>query len=433
MASDLKVLNYKFLKDYEKELVEEETFGSNSTEVASDELQPADCPCKNGRCVWKGIRKECVCNPEFGRVSDSECEYCDCGRGFNCTFNLPYRKYQKVNCICTEGYYDSGSSCRAVCNSTHPCQNGGRCLDGHCDCKKGTMGDFCESIYWCSYECRPRLIVDCVYDQKTEGYICLCKNRSLLYDYEEQVCKPCPCGEGTCKYTRPYVKPELHCDCNAGYKEFRGRCKKCDCGPNSSCEYDQKTGEKICKCEEGFATREGRCIACNCGLEKVKCDLINNTKHCYCPVGYEELHGTCEDINECLTNNTCHPTTKCINTIGSFKCECEEGYRKPEQEEFCEDINECAEDSNICKNWNSVKCVNLPGTYKCECLPGYEPTDMNVDPRKTKCQKCKYIFMENPYGIHMNAFCKYRWNITCIQKQYSSQGIEDSFTYVAES
>ncbi|GFQ78269.1 hypothetical protein TNCT_53191, partial [Trichonephila clavata] len=102
-------------------------------------------------------------------------------------------------------------------------------------------------------------------------------------------------------------------------------------------------------------------------------------------------------INECLTNNTCHPTTKCINTIGSFKCECEEGYRKPEQEEFCEDINECAEDSNICKNWNSVKCVNLPGTYKCECLPGYEPTDMNVDPRKTKCQKYKESWL--PVGI----------------------------------
>ncbi|GFU02411.1 hypothetical protein TNCV_1238941 [Trichonephila clavipes] len=103
------------------------------------------------------------------------------------------------------------------------------------------------------------------------------------------------------------------------------------------------------------------------------------------------------NINECLINNTCHPTTKCINTIGSFECECEEGYRKPEQEEFCEDINECAQDSDICKNWNSVKCVNLPGTYKCECLPGYEPTDRNVDPRKTRCQEYEESWL--PVGI----------------------------------
>ncbi|GFS64983.1 hypothetical protein TNIN_487321 [Trichonephila inaurata madagascariensis] len=78
-------------------------------------------------------------------------------------------------------------------------------------------------------------------------------------------------------------------------------------------------------------------------MDKVNCDLVNNTKHCECPVGYEDVSGSCEDINECLTNNTCHPTAKCINTIGSFECECEEGYRKPEREDACEDINEYEE------------------------------------------------------------------------------------------
>ncbi|GFQ78271.1 hypothetical protein TNCT_53201 [Trichonephila clavata] len=41
MASDLNVLDYKFLKDFENESVGEEIFGSNFTEAASDELQPA--------------------------------------------------------------------------------------------------------------------------------------------------------------------------------------------------------------------------------------------------------------------------------------------------------------------------------------------------------------------------------------------------------
>ncbi|GFY61547.1 uncharacterized protein TNIN_414931 [Trichonephila inaurata madagascariensis] len=474
MASDLSVLKYKFLKIYEKKPVEEESFRSNWTEAASDELQPADCPCENGKCVWNGTRKECVCFPEFGRrtsglnessvvlrqpehkkrspevkklkrgvpsslsenqdregrppnrsdhkrgllssissnqvvrkrnrrteenngqvlsrgsrlgpaeerplqssriqpggsssynlksreqtrkagsrssdrtvqakegpvqsrrdqsrrsssynlrrrhqsrqgvqdpedslasrrsssfevhigdiaerrlksfrvrqdgegetsngssshsvlLEPSECTMalmgidCDCGRGFNCTFKQSNKRRNWVNCICTEGYYDSGSSCRAICNSTHPCQNGGTCQDGRCKCMEQTWGDFCENIDWCS-KCTPRHVVDCVYDQKKKESACLCKNRSLVYDYIEQVCKLCPCGEGTCKYTRPYATLELHCDCNEGYKEFRGHCKKCDCGPNSSCEIDQKTGERICKCEDGFVSREGRCV-----------------------------------------------------------------------------------------------------------------------------------------------------------------------------
>ena len=33
------------------------------------------------------------------------------------------------------------------------------------------------------------------------------------------------------------------------------------------------------------------------------------------------------DINECLTSNHgCGRTQKCVNTIGSFKCQCQPGY-----------------------------------------------------------------------------------------------------------
>ncbi|GFY52704.1 uncharacterized protein TNIN_195851 [Trichonephila inaurata madagascariensis] len=51
-----------------------------------------------------------------------------------------------------------------------------------------TWGDFCENIDWCT-ECTPRHVVDCVYDQKKKEPACLCKDRSLVYDYIEQVCK----------------------------------------------------------------------------------------------------------------------------------------------------------------------------------------------------------------------------------------------------
>ncbi|GBN13393.1 hypothetical protein AVEN_13847-1 [Araneus ventricosus] len=77
----------------------------------------------------------------------------------------------------------------AFCSERQPCRNGGTCQNGKCQCMSGTHGPFCERIFWCAYECRPRLTVDCVYNQKDETYGCLCKNRSLVFDYKEGLCK----------------------------------------------------------------------------------------------------------------------------------------------------------------------------------------------------------------------------------------------------
>ncbi|GBN76587.1 hypothetical protein AVEN_64591-1 [Araneus ventricosus] len=95
-------------------------------------------------------------------------------------------------------------------------------------------------------------------------------------------------------------------------------------------------------------------------------------------------------INECETDNTCHPSATCRNTFGSFECECPDGYtghngRIVEPGEVCEDINECQESPSACWFYDHVKCVNLPGSYKCECLQGYEPTSYSNDPHRTTC------------------------------------------------
>lgn len=70
------------------------------------------------------------------------------------------------------------------------------------------------------------------------------------------------------------------------------------------------------------------------------------------------------DVDECaLNHHNCHQ--KCINTEGSFKCECHDGYQFVNGTK-CEDINECRLPISEC----SFYCENVPGSYKCTCPPG---------------------------------------------------------------
>ena len=86
------------------------------------------------------------------------------------------------------------------------------------------------------------------------------------------------------------------------------------------------------------------------------------------------------DINECEidTDNCDH---YCYNTIGSFSCYCENGYRLHENNATCNgmslimeshnhnflDINECEEGTSRCDQI----CTNTDGSYVCSCRSGY--------------------------------------------------------------
>ncbi|GBN89320.1 hypothetical protein AVEN_104433-1, partial [Araneus ventricosus] len=329
---------------------------------------------------------------------------CDCGQGFNCTFYVTY--LLEKTCDCPEGYYlrpESeyySSRCEAECSDERPCQNGGTCSDlKRCDCPRGTSGALCEEISYCS-ECVNRLEVDCLYNQSQQTNYCSCKNSSLYYDYDTKICKTCPCGNGNCEYEISYSQKRLKCNCHSGYKEFNGYCKKCECDFSTigECEFDLK-GERLCKCQDGYYERNGGCLPCGCtmyGDLDTKCEMVGNVKHCFCKEGFQDTNGHCEDINECETDNTCHPPAVCHNTFGSFYCQCPEGYTgtdgsRVEPGEVCEDINECKELAVSCRLWDNVMCVNLPGSYKCECLQGYKPERYAMQPRKTTCVKSKFL------------------------------------------
>ncbi len=64
--------------------------------------------------------------------------------------------------------------------------------------------------------------------------------------------------------------------------------------------------------------------------------------------------------------NPCEHFGKCVNTEGSFQCQCGRGYAGPR----CEiDINECL--SMPCQN--DATCLDRIGEFTCICMPGIQP------------------------------------------------------------
>lgn len=67
----------------------------------------------------------------------------------------------------------------------------------------------------------------------------------------------------------------------------------------------------------------------------------------------------------CLSSgpNPCEHGGQCVNTAGSFMCNCGRGYTGPRCEQ---DVNECA--SNPCQNDGT--CLDRIGDYTCICMSG---------------------------------------------------------------
>ncbi|KAM5173121.1 adhesion G protein-coupled receptor E5 isoform 2-T2 [Mantella aurantiaca] len=88
----------------------------------------------------------------------------------------------------------------------------------------------------------------------------------------------------------------------------------------------------------------------------------------------------CDDILECINGtHACGANTRCINTEGGYYCVCNQGFHRGNTTKFCpsdnkaenvcSDIDECKEDPNPCAS--NGTCKNTIGSYQCICNSGF--------------------------------------------------------------
>ena len=85
----------------------------------------------------------------------------------------------------------------------------------------------------------------------------------------------------------------------------------------------------------------------------------------------------CSDIDECADEaDVCPENATCENTVGAYRCTCNEGYTL--DAELCVDIDECADGTSACDD--NAACTNLDGTYDCTCNDGFEGDGFTCEP-----------------------------------------------------
>ncbi|XP_013406096.1 signal peptide, CUB and EGF-like domain-containing protein 2 [Lingula anatina] len=157
------------------------------------------------------------------------------------------------------------------------------------------------------------------------------------------------------------------CPVGTYHNKDEKQCSSCPFG-----QYQDQPGQMSCKlCPNGTTTdrlgisnvthcREYE--GCNCGIHP--CKLNGSKFECNCLPGYENINGTCKDIDEC-NSDICPVNARCINKEGSYRCECLTGY----DGNFCTDVDECKYPDS-CPS-SGMQCINTVGSYKCACLVGY--------------------------------------------------------------
>ncbi|KAM4052790.1 fibrillin-2 isoform 1-T1 [Anomaloglossus baeobatrachus] len=342
-------------------------------------------PCGNGTCKNTVGSYNCLCYPGFELTHNNDCmdiDECSSFPGQVCRNGGCINNIGSFICLCNQGYeltVDGKNcidinECIAYPGTCAPgtCQN----LEGsfRCICPAGyaVQGDTCIDIDECNEEPNICLFGSCVNSPGSFQCICppgfiLSDNGRRCFDTRQSFCFT-KFENGKCSVPKAYNSTKAICCCSKMPGE----------GWGDPCELCPKEGDGAFRdlCPFGHGTTTGpegdredvnECLEnpgiCANGL----CINTDGSFRCECPMGYNlDYTGiNCVDTDECSIGNPCGNGT-CTNAIGSFECSCDDGF-EPGPMMNCEDLNECALNPLIC----AFRCINTYGSYECTCPVGY--------------------------------------------------------------
>ena len=343
----------------------------------------------------------CECNEGYEETPDGkECIDSDeCNYVLQCGFEDAVSRCVNIEgsyrCLCNAGFKLDHNR---KCDDINECEIAGNavCRNGDCENHRGTFQCLCHPGFELSEDNRNCIDID------------ECYNEANPYGT--------PCGNGICINTNGGYT----CECEAGYEFDDGTCvniNECENtdGPDGVCKNgfcDDQDGGFKCSCPHGYAptndgsdcydTRIGQChldsrtcqsanplskevskSTCCCQCSEQGSSWVYEDQCTTCPrEGTEEFNKVCpngcgstttpgtnhpKDIDECSLLEDCCNNGKCINTDGSYICECPNGYHLDSDGHTCVDKDECSTMLNPC---GSGKCSNTEGGFSCICDDG---------------------------------------------------------------
>ncbi|KAM4692773.1 EGF-containing fibulin-like extracellular matrix protein 1 isoform 2-T2 [Discoglossus pictus] len=227
------------------------------------------------------------------------------------------------------------------------------------------------------------------------GYLCLPRTAQILLNNgEENTPVSQPSGSQQTTGQGDYVELPSHSEpqrvpsipntpqrlqCAAGYElTAQNMCQDIDecvtgahnCRPDQVCS--NLRGSFTCVCPRGYQRRGEQCIDIDeCSLSSFchhHCVNTLGSYYCQCNPGFQLAANnySCVDVDECSTSSPC--PQQCYNMIGSYLCQCNPGYELSRDRLDCEDIDECRTSNYLCQ----FQCVNEPGRFSCVCPEGYQ-------------------------------------------------------------